>query len=461
MARFPLRTAVLISAVALTACTGGNDTPVTTADATGQPSATSPSAAAPTGAPTGSPTSSPSTSAPELSRLASTPLSAAGDVNAGDAEGREVTIPEGWTAEVWADVPGARLAAWSPDGRLLVSTGDRGDVVALTPSRGAAPTQTTALEGRDNPQGLAFAEVGGREMLVLGERTRIVAFDYANGTVRDEHTLTDGLPGTGHGSKAVVVDGDHVFFSLGSESNRDPADREGDPERAVIASVPLAGGEHSVVARGVRNGFGLDVAPDGSLWTAVNQADNQPYPFEGDAYGTVVRDYVNENPVEQLTRIDEGTDLGWPYCVPDSRDGTTALPYVNDPQHNSDGERLDCALLAPTAVGLPSHSAPLGLAFTQGTSLENTIGTGALIAMHGSWNREPPREPSVAFSAWDAATATLAPPTTLMSGFQDDDGSRWGRPIMAVPGPDGAIYVTDDQAGLVYRIGPGQGADGM
>ena len=457
MPGFPVRALALASVAMLAAC-GGSEAPTpTTADATAGHPSVSPSEGSPSGSP--STTASPSPAA--LPPLQSVTLTAAAGTDPGSAEGREVAIPEGWTAEVWATVPGARLAAWTPDGRLLVSTGDRGDVVALTPTHDGAPNQTTLLDGRDNPQGLAFARADGRDVLVLGERTSIVAFDYQSGTVDDERTLTDGLPGSGHGSKAVVIDDDEVFFSLGSESNRDPADREGEPERAVIASVPLTGGEHSVIARGVRNGFGLDLAPDGTLWTAVNQADNQPYPFEGDAYGEVNRDYVNENPIEQLTRVTEGGDLGWPYCVPDAREGTTDLPYVNDPEHNPAGDRFDCASLAPTAVGLPSHSAPLGLAFTDGTAAAPTLGPGALIAMHGSWNREPPREPSVAFAPWDADAQTLTPPTTLMAGFQRDDGSRWGRPVMAVPGPDGAIYVTDDEAGLVYRIGPGQGGHRM
>lgn len=453
MPGFPLRALALAAVAALASCSGAPRLP--TADATASTSLASPPAPSPSAAST-----STLSATPTLPALVTAPLDVAAGAEPGSAGGREVAIPDGWTAEVWATVPGARIAAWTPDGRLLVSTGDRGDVVALSPAGTGAPDQTTLLEGRDNPQGLAFAQVDGHDVLVLGERTRIVAFDYAGGAQSGERTLTDGLPGSGHDAKAVAIDGGDVYFSLGSESNRDPADREGDPERAAIARVPLTGGAHSMVARGVRNGFGLDIAPDGTLWTAVNQADNQPSPFEGDAYGTVDRDYVNDNPVEQLSRIEDGGDLGWPYCVPDAREGTTQLPFVNDPELNPDGEHLDCTSLAPTAVGLPSHSAPLGLAFTDGTAAA-TLGTGALIAMHGSWNREPPREPSVAFAAWDGDAATLAPPTTVMSGFQDADGSRWGRPVMAVPGPDGAIYVTDDHAGLVYRIGPGQAANGM
>jgi glucose/arabinose dehydrogenase len=77
---------------------------------------------------------------------------------------------------------------------------------------------------------------------------------------------------------------------------------------------------------------------------------------------------------------------------------------------------------------------------------------GALVGVHGSWNREPPRAPEVSFFPW--RDGTLGAQQTFLAGFQDADGSRWGRPVMALPGPDGAVYVTDDAAGAVYRMTP-------
>jgi glucose/arabinose dehydrogenase len=79
---------------------------------------------------------------------------------------------------------------------------------------------------------------------------------------------------------------------------------------------------------------------------------------------------------------------------------------------------------------------------------------GAVVAVHGSWNRDPPRPPAVLWLGWQSAKRTLGPPVTLVSGFQEPSRERWGRPTDAVAGPDGALYVTDDTAGAVYRIGP-------
>ena len=79
-------------------------------------------------------------------------------------------------------------------------------------------------------------------------------------------------------------------------------------------------------------------------------------------------------------------------------------------------------------------------------------GTGALIGVHGSWNRQNPQAPEVSFFGWH--DGTLGPQQTLVGGFQAGDGSRWGRPVSAVTGPDGAVYITDDAAGAVYRLSP-------
>lgn len=386
-------------------------------------------------------------------------LTVAAGADAGDAEGRSLTLPEGWSAEVWADVSEARLAAWAPDGRLVVSTGDRGALYSLTPTTaGRAPTRTPLLEGLSDPQGIAFTEYQGRQILVVGEETRIVAWDYTGGAVSNRRVIIDDLPSSGHGSKAVAIRNGMVYYSLGSSQNRDPADRTATPQRGVIARISLGGTGNTVFASGVRNGFGLDFAPDDTLFVAVNHADNQPYPYRDDSddYGQTVREYVNENPVEQVTRISEGADLGWPHCVPDTRGRADKrdLPYVADPVNNTDGRELNCAALPNTMLGLPAHSAPLGLAFTANTPVQAVLGSGAIITAHGSWNRRPPRPPYVAYAQWDTATRTLGPAVELVTGFQEDNGSRWGRAVTAIPGPDGSVYVTDDEAGLVYRLTP-------
>jgi len=388
----------------------------------------------------------------------------------------QVLVPAGWTLSVWARVPGARLAVWAPDGTLLVSRPGAGQVVRLSPGPAGVGT-SVLLDGLTQPHGLAFAG----DTLYVAQSDEVVGYRYDAGTVSAPRTVVAGLPDTptgkpdersrelggayAHALKTVVVGPDgSIYYSIGSTGNVSADDREATPPRAVIMRIP-PGGSPEVLASGVRNGTGLAVAPDGAVWTAVNNRDNVEYPYDrpygdasGSSLGKVLPGYVADHPVEELARLTPGRDLGWPYCNPEAdvdpgaagtryRDGD--LPFVRDVETNPDGSRLDCAELPPVERSLGAHSAPLGLSFTD---LPAPYGPGALVGVHGSWNRTPPRAPEVSF--FPRAGTGLGSQQTLVGGFQAPDGSRWGRPVAAVRGPDGAVYITDDAAGAVYRLAP-------
>jgi glucose/arabinose dehydrogenase len=390
-------------------------------------------------------------------------------------DARQVLAPEGWSVSLWARVPAARLAAWTPDGTLLVSRPRSGDVLALTPGTGSAPPrQQTLLSGLDQPHGLAFAG----STLYVAESDRVEAYRYQAGAATERRTVVEGLPDArsddlrgayAHALKSVAVGADGaVYVSVGSTGNVSAEDRSADPERATILRVPPGGGPAAVFARGVRNGTGLALDPDGAVWTAVNNRDNIAYPddrdHDGDGrgdQGEVLASYVADHPLEPLAKLTEGRDLGWPYCNPDPDvdPGAPGSPlayadrsFVRDQQTNADGSQLDCGALPPVEQGMGAHSAPLGLSFADGPGLPEPFGVGALVGIHGSWNRKPPRPPEVAFFPW--RDGELGDQQTLLSGFQDADGDRWGRPVMAVQGPDAAVYVTDDAAGAVYKMQP-------
>ncbi|CAJ1586463.1 gluconolaconase [[Mycobacterium] wendilense] len=358
---------------------------------------------------------------------------------------REALVPEGWTLSVHSRVSGPRLLAWAPDGVLLVSVPSTGEVLRIGPDG-----QTSVLLGElTEPHGLAFEGA----QLYVAESNQVSVYSYADGQATNPRVIAPGLPDGSlsdlrgiyeHALKSVVLGADgSVFFSIGSTGNISAEDRDATPPRATIMRIPPGGGPAEPFATGVRNGTGLAVAPDGGVWTAVNGRDNIPVPETGE----VRTGYVNDNPPEALALLTPGRELGWPFCNPVG--GPTDLGFSVDADTNADSSRMDCAALPPIERSLPAHSAPLGMNFVE---LPPPYGPGALIGVHGSWNRTPPRAPEVAFFGW--RDGVLGEQQTLVGGFQYPDGTRWGRPVAAVVGPDGAVYISDDYADAVYRLAP-------
>ena len=388
---------------------------------------------------------------------------------------RSVTVPAGWRAEVWARVGGARFAVWSPEGELLVSSPATGSVIELVPGStpGATPVQRTLVSGLDQPQGLAFDTVAGQQVLYVAEEDAIDRYSWHDGTIGTRSVLASALPAADaarddvHSLKGLAVGPDHtIYVTVGSANNANAVDVERSPPRAAVWAYRPDGSGPRVAATGVRNGEGLAIAPDGTLWAAVNERDQIPYPFHkayggyADAYGHVISSYVDDNPPDELARLTPGRNLGWPYCNPDvdvvpgdpARGQNYDRPRFDpDEQNNPGGTRFDCSKLTPIDRPLPAHDAPLGLTFLATSSLPARWRAGALLAIHGSSDLQPPRAPAVLWLPW-LRTRTLGAPIALLGGFQR--GGRWGRPVDAVPGPDGAVYVTDDEANAIYRLTP-------
>jgi glucose/arabinose dehydrogenase len=388
-------------------------------------------------------------------------------------EPRQALVPPGWTMSVFARVPAVRLAVWAPDGTLLVSVPEDGSVVRLAPDGPGGARESVLIEGLNQPHGLTF--VG--STLYVAQSDRVDTYAYAAGAAADPRPVVTGLPDArspdlggryAHALKSVAVGPDGaVYVSVGSTGNISVDDLTANPPRASILRVPPGGGPPEPFAVGVRNGTGLAVAPDGSVWTAVNNRDNIQYPFDnpygdasGSSQGQVIEEYVRDHPVESLARLTPGRNLGWPYCNPDAdvelgvagtAQNRSDVPFSPDVETNHHAQALDCATLPPVEQALGAHSAPLGLSFVDG-GLTDGYARGALVGVHGSWNASPPRAPEVSFFPWE--DGALGPQQTLVGGFQYPDGSRWGRPVAAVAGPDGAVYITDDDAGAVYRLAP-------
>lgn len=317
---------------------------------------------------------------------------------------------------------------------------------------------------------MAFDRIGGQEVLYVAETDAIDRYVWLGEDVGSRTVLISNLPsGSDHTLKNVVVGPNHdVYFDIGSTSNASPSPSS-NPPYATVMQYTSSGVRLRVWATGVRNGDGLSFAPDGSLWAAVNERDDIAYPFHqsygghSDAYGQVIQAYVNDHPPDEIAKLTAGRSLGWPYCDPDPDvhfgAERTAFRYQDlrfdfDAQTNPGGRVLNCGKLAPLELGLPAHSAPLGFHFLAGSRLPAAWRSGAVVAVHGSWDRHPPRAPAVLWMPWDPSRHTLGTAQGLITGFQYPNGERWGRAVDAVPGPDGALYVSDDTAGAIYRFVP-------
>jgi hypothetical protein len=264
----------------------------------------------------------------------------------------------------------------------------------------------------------------------------------------------------GHELKNLALYGSTLYVSIASATNASPSDAEATPVRGAIYAYPATGGTGRLVARGLRNAEGLALVPGtAALWVVVNQRDNIAYPFHRDVtgdgtddYGKVLTSYVDDHPPEAFTRVVEGGDYGWPYCNPNPDAGLDDMPFDRDVQTNADGARLDCTRATRVSRGIPAHSAPLGLTFFQRTAVPAAYREGAAVAYHGSWNRTRRTGYKVAFFPWDAAAGRPGAPVDLVTGWTV--GGVWGRPVDVAVDAAGAILVSDDRSGTIYRLVP-------
>jgi glucose/arabinose dehydrogenase len=364
-----------------------------------------------------------------------------------------VNLPAGWSAAVYARVPKARFLLALPDGAVLVSRPDAGRVERVPPGGGAP---ATFLSGLDRPHDLVLTTVGGRQWIYVAAADQVVRYSYVAGarTAGTAEVVVDGLPddslpelrGTyGHVLKNIAVDGDTLYVSIASTCNACVSDTRSDPVRGAIYRWDAAGRNSgkALVARGLRNAEGLAIAPGThDLWAVVNNRDNIVDP----ATGRKDTAYVDNHPPELFVKVRPGGFYGWPFCNPDPSGGLRDLPYQRDHELNRDGSAADCAAATPVDVGIQAHSAPLGLTFVPDL--------GAVIALHGSWNRSRPTGYKVVAFPWvDDRPGDQA---DLATGFLGADGP-WGRPVDVARLADGSLLVSDDLGGNLFRFTPPSG----
>ena len=206
-------------------------------------------------------------------------------------------------------------------------------------------------------------------------------------------------------------------------------------------------------ATGIRNGMGLAIGADGKLYATQHGRDqlhdNWPNVFP-------TTKYQADNPTEELMQVNQGDDFGWPYCYV----AADQKKLVDAPEYGGNGTKSDrCSGKKEPIANFPGHWAPMALLFYEGSSFPAKYKNGAFISFHGSWNRAP--EPQEGYRVVFQPMTNGTPSgnyETFADGFagvppaQVQPGTAKHRPTGLATGPDGALYVTDDLGGRVYRI---------
>jgi glucose/arabinose dehydrogenase len=380
---------------------------------------------------------------------------------------RSLVVPPGFSIGVYARVPGARFMALTPDGRLLVSNPGAGTVALVQPTAGD-PVVTTFITGLKNPHDLVFHTIGTTTYLYVTESNAVDRFVYTAGdaTGHGRQVIISGLPDAStaelhgayaHALKNIALDANHkLYVSIASSCNACTLDTQSNPVRGAIYQYAADGTNGRLFARGIRNAEGLAFVPGHTdLWIAVNNRDNEPYPYRNSTqygYGQVVQSYVDNHPPDEFIRVRDGGDYGWPYCVPSGETVFENMPF--DPAVDAgvnDNGQVNCATKDRVTKGINPHSAPLGLTFFHGTNVPSAYRSGAAIALHGSWNRAVQTGYKVAFFPWNDGTQLPGIQFDLVRGWTNGS-SAFGRPVDVAVDPQGAILISDDASGTIYKL---------
>lgn len=335
-----------------------------------------------------------------------------------------IKLPPGFRIDVYAaDIPGARSMTLSPNGTLFVGTRDEGKVYAITSKGGKKADDIIVIaSGLHEPNGVAYRNGS----LYVAEVSRILRYDNIEAHLRDPPepvVLNDALPNDEwHGWKFIRFGPDgKLYVPVGAPCN---ICEPGDPH-ATIMRMNADGSGLEIYARGIRNTVGFDWDDNGSLWFTDNG-----------------RDYLGENvPPDELNYAPAiGMNFGFPYCHGRN---------ISDPVY---GYKHNCSEFTAPAMELGPHVASLGMRFYRGAMFPADLTGQIFIAEHGSWNREVPIGYRVMLVRLVNGTPVSYEP--FAEGWLQN-GTAWGRPVDVEVAPSGALFVSDDKAGAIYRISYG------
>lgn len=336
-----------------------------------------------------------------------------------------IKLPEGFSIDVYAEVENARSMALSPSGTLFVGNRNEDKVYAVKDTDGdnKADKRWVIASGLNMPNGVAFRDGD----LYVAEVSRIIKFkDIENNLSNpgEPEVIYDQFPTeTHHGWKYIAFGPDGMLYvPVGAPCNICESE---DAVYASITRMNADGSGFEIYAKGIRNTVGFTWHPDNDeLWFTDNGRD-----MLGDEIPPCE---LNKAPIA-------GMNFGYPYC----HGGT-----IKDPEF---GDKKPCSDFIIPVQNLNAHVAPLGLKFYTGSMFPESYKNQVIIAEHGSWNRT--KKSGHLLSLVKLQDGKSMGYETFAEGWLDQGTQEaWGRPVDVLVMPDGSMLVSDDKAGIIYRI---------
>jgi len=358
-------------------------------------------------------------------------------------------VPPGFVATLFAaGFEQPRTLRVAPNGDIFLAESGAGNIRVLRAPDGATkPTVVvTFATNLTLPFGIAFWPPGPSPRFVyVAETNRVVRYPYAAGDLKARgpaQTVVSRLPEGGtHWTRDIVfsADGKRMFVSVGSSENLATGLRGAPPsglplgaawgedaDRADILSFDPEGHDQRIFATGLRNCSAEAIQPGtGTLWCAVNERDGL-----GD-----------DLPPDYVTAVRDGGFYGWPWYY---------IGAHPDPRMRGAPAGLADRVVVPDVL-IQAHSAPLGMTFYDGGQFPAAYRGDAFVALHGSWNRAHRTGYKVVRIRFSNGRPT-GEYEDFLTGFVASDQAVWGRPVGVAVAHDGALLVSEDANGMVWRI---------
>ncbi|MDO9359705.1 MAG: sorbosone dehydrogenase family protein [Polaromonas sp.] len=308
-----------------------------------------------------------------------------------------------------------------------VPSANRITLLRDTDGDGKAETRTVFMQNLMSPFGMVLV---GKELFIANADALVkVPYEEGQTSITAAPVKVVDLPAgiNHHWTKNVIAskDGSKLFVTVGSNSNIGENGMEAETDRAAILEVDPKANTRRLFASGLRNPNGMGWTADGVLWTVVNERD--------EIGSDLVPDY--------LTSVKDGAFYGWPY----SYYGQKVDERVTPPRPD-----LVAKALSPD-YALGAHVAPLGMVFSEGSSLPSSMASGAFVGLHGSWNRKPLSGYKVIFVPF-TGNKPSGKPVDVLTGFVSPDGDAYGRPVGVAIDKRGALLVADDVGNVIWRV---------